>query len=430
MNYLNKLNYSLIKLNDLNTEEDNLVYNLLYLSYICFFGTLFLTNDFFLPYQIFLFVVIPLSIIPIYIVTYRNVAGARRVKFELSFINPLKTLSVFRSHIFICTCIFATVISFSSWLYPAPSVGWFLDFLRYLISILFFLAISSRITGCSSRSMEILCAILCLIISINAALNIYAYFLSLPKLESFSVIRLAPSFGRAPDHFPTTSALTYALFFGISCCLAIQSKPIITRIITSICGLMLLSALVLTQSRGPLVASLISLIVIAFSSTPRLRETLIVLVGVIVSGFLLLPNIGMSALQRGENARFEVWSKFLSLALLRPILGYGEKIEFHVEIRNTEIIGHAHNLYLSAFIRGGIFACAFLIASIALSIKYSIKYANYCSNKIPLCAIITIAISGLVDFDLIVFLTDWQWPSLWFPMGLIMASEQKIKEHL
>ena len=408
--YFNKLNYSLIKLKDLNTEEDNLVYNLLYLSYICFFGTLFLTNNFFLPYQIFLFVVIPLSIIPIYIITYRNVAGARRVKFELSFINPFKTLSVFRSHIFICLSIYATVISFSSWLYPSPSVGWFLDFLKYLISILFFLAVTARIAGKSSRSMEILCAILCLIVTINAALNIYAYFLSLPKLENFSVIRLSPSFGRAPDHFPTTSALTYALFFGISCCLAIQSKAIITRIITSICGLMLLSALILTQSRGPLVASLISLITIAFFSSPRLRAMLIALIGGIISGFLLLPNIGISALQRGENARFEVWQKFLSLALLRPILGYGEKIEFHVEIRNAEIIGHAHNLYLSAFVRGGIVACLSLITVIALSIKYSINYSKFYANQIPLCASIIIAISGLVDFDLIIFLADWQWP--------------------
>jgi O-antigen ligase len=155
---------------------------------------------------------------------------------------------------------------------------------------------------------------------------------------------------------------------------------------------------------------------------------LIILIGGVVSGFLLLPNIGLSALQRGENARLEVWSKFLSLALLRPIFGYGEKIEFHVEIRNAEIIGHAHNLYLSAFTRGGIFACAFLIAAITLSIKYSLKYAKVYVNKIPLCAVTTIAISGIVDFDLIVFLTDWQWPSFWFPMGLIMAAEQKIKE--
>lgn len=424
---LNNFNYLFIQSINQNVEEDNLVYNLLYFSYIFFFGTLFLTNDFFLPYQIFLFFAIPLSIMPIYISLYRNVAGTRQFKFELSLINPLKTLSVFRSHIFICACIFATVISFSSWLYPAPSAGWFLDFFKYLISILFFLAITSRIAGRSSRSMEIICAILCLIAAVNAALNVYAYFSSLPNLESFSVIRFSPSFGRAADHFPTTSALTYALFFGISCCLAIQRNSIISRIIASICGLIFLSALILTQSRGPLVASLISLIIIAFFSTPRLRETLVILIGLIASGFLLLPNVGISALQRGENARFEVWGKFLSLAILRPILGYGERIEFQVAIRNAEIIGHAHNIFISALVRGGIAACLSLIATIALALKYTTYYAKINFNFIPLCGIIIISISGMVDFDLIVFLSDWQWPSMWLVIGLAVSTEVSVR---
>lgn len=154
---------------------------------------------------------------------------------------------------------------------------------------------------------------------------------------------------------------------------------------------------------------------------------MVILIGLIASGFLLLPNVGISALQRGENARFEVWGKFLSLAILRPILGYGERIEFQVAIRNAEIIGHAHNIFISALVRGGIAACLSLIATIALALKYTTYYAKINFNFIPLCGIIIISISGMVDFDLIVFLSDWQWPSMWLVIGLAVSTEVSVR---
>ena len=425
MTYFNKLNYSLIKLNDLNTEEDNLVYNLLYLSYICFFGALFLTNDFFRPYQIFLFVVIPLSIIPIYIDFYRNVAGARRIKFDLSLINPLKTFAVFRSSIFVFACVYGAAISISSIMYPSPSIGWFLDISKYLASILFFLAISSRLTNQSKRDMEILCALICLIVTINAAFNIYLYFIHMPNIYDFTEIRFTPSLGRAPDRYPTTCALTYALFFGIASCLIIQNRTLVGRAIFLGSATVLLFATILTQSRGPLVASFLALTVISFFLSPKMRDIVILIIGLIVSGFLLIPKIGLHSLQRGENARFDVWKKFFALATSRPIFGYGERIEFHVEIINSEIIGHAHNIYLSALIRGGIIAFGALISTLILSLKYAIIYLKSDLNFIPFSAILTLAVAGCVDFDLIVFLSDWQWPSIWFVIALGISSEIK-----
>jgi hypothetical protein len=156
-----------------------------------------------------------------------------------------------------------------------------------------------------------------------------------------------------------------------------------------------------------------------------MRDIVILIIGLIISGFLLIPKIGLYALQRGENARFDVWKKFFALATLRPIFGYGERIEFHVEIINSEIIGHAHNIYLSSLIRGGIIAFIALISTLGLSIKYSIDYFKSDLNYIPFSAILTLAVAGCVDFDLIVFLSDWQWPSIWLVIALGISSEIK-----
>lgn len=427
--YLTNLNNSVNKSDDLNSEGDNLIYKLLYLSYISFFSALLLTNKFFLAYEIFLIAVVPISMIPAYISTYRNVVGSRRFNLQLSFINPIKTLVVIRSHIFRCACLYAAAITFSSWLYPSPSVGWLLDLLKYFISILLFLAITARILGQSPKSMEIMCTILCVIVSINATINILTYFQALSKLGDFSIIRLTPSFGRVPDHYPTTSAFTYAIFFGISICLAIQSKQIITRIIISISSAILLAGIILTQSRGPLIAAILSLIIISFYLSSRLREILILTSGIIVSGFLLLPGIGVWAIQRGENGRLEVWHKFMSLALLRPFLGYGEKIEFHIALADGQIIGHAHNIYFNALLRGGVIACLALITITGFGLKYSIYFLKRTSSCIPMSSLLTLVIAGLVDFDLIIFLADWQWPSLWFIIGLLISSEVTINSN-
>ena len=72
--------------------------------------------------------------------------------------------------------------------------------------------------------------------------------------------------------------------------------------------------------------------------------------------FLMTPKIGPAELERLDNHRLEVWARFIRLVGERPAFGYGERLELCVEISDGEILGHAHNIFISAFMRGGVLA--------------------------------------------------------------------------
>lgn len=409
-------------------EEGNIVYKFLCINYVIFYMALFLTNEYFLAYKIFLFAIAPLSLIPLYVGFYPTENGSHKIFCKVSYVNPIRTFMVIKSNIFILASVYGLAITISSAIHPSFSYIWFIDIFKYLISILIFLSISYRISNSSPQSMEILCAVLCLIVSTNATINIFFYVLDLPSLDDWTKIRFFPRFGQSPDHYPTTSALTYAIFFSISSSILIQNKSYITRTITTIICIILLTVIILSQSRGPLIAILITLAIVSFFSSPKVRNSLLLINGLVLSIYCLLPTISTAAFQRGDNNRIDNWYKFLLLAIPRPIMGYGERIEFQVDLQNGQIVGHAHNIFISALIRGGTPACLSFIIIAILCLKYSLIFLKQTSNLIPFSAVLVLLVSGLVDFDLLIFLADWQWPSIWLVIALNITAEKRAKQ--
>ena len=408
---------------DYEIEEDNLIYKFVCAGYLAFFAAMFMTNEFFLPHKIFLYFIAPLLFLPVYLKIDKNVAGLRYVICRFSWVNPFRTLIVFNSVIFLCAAIFVIIVSVSSWLYPSPALSWFLSIFSYLLLILLFLACTNRVMGRDKSSMQFICSILTIIVTVNAIINLYFYAYSLPNALSILDIRFAATFGRAPDHYPTTCALTYAVFFTASACLATMQNNFILRSIFLGCSFILLIGIILTQSRGPLFASLISIFVGNYLYSINYRKIIARLTAFVAVAFLLIPKIGKSAIQRGDNFRLEVWNKFWILMQDRFLMGYGERIEFKIFLSNGESVGHAHNLIFSALVRGGFLAAISLFGVFALIMKYNFLYAKLYHNHLPLCLALTIGIAGLVDFDLIVFLADWQWVSFWFIFGISINAE-------
>jgi hypothetical protein len=75
-------------------------------------------------------------------------------------------------------------------------------------------------------------------------------------------------------------------------------------------------------------------------------------------------------------------------------------------------------------LRCGIFVAVSLLFGYRLSLIYRYRFDHLYNNPIPLGLIIFILISGLVDFDQIIFLADWQWLSFWMPFGLAFAAKR------
>jgi O-antigen ligase len=389
-----------------------------------------LTNDFFLAHHTFLFLTVPLALVPIEIDGGRKYGGLILPRIIPSWTNPIQTLSSAWSWVFLWTMIFGAVLVFSTAFSPSFSLAWLSALLGYLISIALFLLITARLSNQINDFYGSFITILSLIMSLNAAINIFDYFQALPDVSNYADVRLTPDFGVAPIHFPTVGAMTYATGLVAAGGLFAFESCWVRKLIAAGAALILFASISLTQSRGPLVGSLVALsVVFYFSVKNSLRQYLLAVPLFLMLSFLLQPKVGAFALARADNHRFEVWRKFLELALSRPVLGYGERLEIHLYISDGENLGHAHNIFLSSLARGGIFGAVSLLLSYVFSLIYGYKFARFYNNPTPLGLIIVVVIAGLVDFDQIIFLADWQWISFWWPIGLAIAAERRARVH-
>ena len=64
------------------------------------------------------------------------------------------------------------------------------------------------------------------------------------------------------------------------------------------------------------------------------------------------------------------------------------------------------------------------IVALAVEFPLSFEAAN---ETFPSQEAADQALTGLFDFELLVFLADWQWPSIWFPIALVISAEMSNK---
>lgn len=397
---------------------------LLYVAYIIFFVCLFLTNEFMLAYNLFVCIVAPLALMPIWFQSGGNHRDLGVSDIEISFINPVQTLSPSVSFIFSSISVFGLAIVVSSSITPSVSFAWFQIFLSYLLAISLFVLITARLSIHFDDFTGAFFTCFCSIVAINAAINIYIYIDGLNHIADFGDIRLSPSFGRAPDRYFTTAALSYAVAFSASVGLLLTSTNLLRKIIGLVSALILFAAICLTQSRGPLFASLTAIIVTGLIRWNDKKLWLYLVIPVVaISVFMFVPQFSRSLIARADNHRLEIWNKFVDFALERPILGYGERLQISLEISNGERLGHAHNIFISSIMRGGLIAFAGIIIAYLMSVANTIKLYLRKQKPIPLIVIITILVSSLFDFDQIIMLSDWQWSSFWLPLGLALGAE-------
>ena len=391
--------------------------------YCCFFVSLFYSNDYHTPANLFCWVVGPVILLP-NIFDFVFFLQSQWVG-KKSFYSVREAISrqIPKSSIINASIIFLLTLSVSSWLYPYPTSPWAWFFIEHALEIIVFLIAIVRLIAHFPLFITKFFEFMCLIVGVQCIINIVIYLSGIQDFESLARLRFGSTFGYVPDHYPTTGSLVYGLFFVAGVNLLFEDIPRWRKLslIAAICALCL--ALILSQSRGSLIAAFASLAIWGLSASIFIRNCMITFGVGVIAMFLLIPKIGAYALTRGDRFRFWVWEKFISLAAQRPILGYGQRLEFWVYLPNDEHVGHAHNLLLSSFIRGGILSLISLGYVLIKSLLVNYRYFKSGHSPIPYCWCLMIIISGLVDYDLLVFLPDWQWVAFWLPIGLSAGVE-------
>ncbi len=422
----NFLKFNKIKKSDLISLQcyDSLLLGLLSV----FFSSLFLgvCRDF--PLDFFKYTIIPLSLSPFKLQKCNTKAFPVYYPAKIDFLNTLNTLYPLQFPTAILFVFFSGSIILSSIMTPNISIPWAEAFLSYELLILGFVTISARIFSRIKHGIKLYIYILSFFCVINLIINLIAYFQSL--VSPFYKVYFAPTYAIVPDHWSTTAASVYAIILLSN----ISLNNLLHSFFFKFKNFFFIAAfnslfwftLVITQSRGVLIATLVA----CFNKYNTSRT------GYIFGSSLLLlllaimlhisPDIFYTAIKRMDSDRFVIWGYYIHLCLERPLFGYGERLSIVMHLHNKPAIGHAHSIFLGAALRGGLISLLSLVAIFLRSFSLIRRYPMEINTLLLSTMFPALLIMGLVDFELLIMPPDWQWITFWFPISLLIATEVKI----
>lgn len=292
------------------------------------------------------------------------------------------------------------------------------------MAIISFIYITIDLSLRRERTIEASILILGSVVAAAALINAISFLSTTPIEAVMGGARLTAVIGMPHYQNSTNISATYAVFAGAAVgVMASPSARRAARLVALALAAILLVAIALTQSRSAMVGLGCGAAAIAAVS-PRSRRLIVAgTVAIGLAAVLLAPEMVDSLIARGLSRRPEVWAHYLDLATRRPWTGHGGFTAVEVVLANGRTIGQAHNLAISALVRGGIGASLAFLALMASSLWWAFRYRRETGNAGPLGAIVTIAAAGMVDYELVITRPDWYWITFWFPIALAAGCE-------
>jgi O-antigen ligase len=185
------------------------------------------------------------------------------------------------------------------------------------------------------------------------------------------------------------------------------------------------SFVVLSQSRGPLLALAVTLILGTVLFKPKHFLW-------ILGGFIL-PAVAAYAtglvdfsllISRADSYRIDIWRQSWDIFLQHPLFGYGiGGTRPAIVITKSVLAEHSHNLFLSTMLDGGVIALGLLLAVLGLAIGWSVKYFRETKDVTLLALMVFAVLSNFTDGKTPIASPNQQWLYFWLPIGLVAAYE-------
>lgn len=276
------------------------------------------------------------------------------------------------------------------------------------------------------------------LVAASALYNIVTYLsgINLSNFEAardLPVLRLVNSLGMPGYTNSTNISATYALLCVASAAVIVDSRPSrLTRYGLIPVALILLSAVILTQSRSAYFGVIVGLVLVLWTASRALRRVALISFGAGVAlaaiVLMLTPQVRDTIASRGASHRPEIWKVFADKALQKPLLGYGGLSNIDIKLSDGTPIDQPHNLVLSAQVRGGIFAALAMVTLLAGSLYWSARFLKLRGEVIPLVMIATIATTGMFDYNLLITPVTWPWVTFWLPFGICAGAEIVVRQ--
>lgn len=205
-----------------------------------------------------------------------------------------------------------------------------------------------------------------------------------------------------------------------------------TRHKAALCGIPLLFAfIVLTQSRGPLIALAVGLVMTTpyhHLSKKNLLATAVVILLTFVAiafspqGEMLLARFG--ELYQQGFVRMSIWRHSLGLIEQAPFFGYGFDKQLNFLNYTGELIHTTHSLYLGALLKGGMVGFVLLAALLSYGVRLAYQHlrsgrrleaALYLFMLVFYCSQGMFVIANPAEF----------WYLFWFPVAMVLSQPER-----
>lgn len=180
-----------------------------------------------------------------------------------------------------------------------------------------------------------------------------------------------------------------------------------------------LGGIILTRSRGPLLAILVVTIgagLLIRNQRSKYLITLIVLIG--LACLAIEPNVLYSLSERGTSFRPEIWEKGWPRIMESWVFGHGIATSLEVTINEQMQFHHYHNIILSTWFYSGIIGILLLVILIGKTIIYGLRN----SSTWPwVSAFIAGSICLWTNGDRLMIHPYPLWLYFWLPLAMIIA---------
>lgn len=193
------------------------------------------------------------------------------------------------------------------------------------------------------------------------------------------------------------------------------------------CMAILAFFILLTQSRGPVLALAISwLLCKGFPRLTRKNISIALIIVIISAVFIETTELGALLRLRVEDAytqsflRFSIWRHTAELISQHWLLGNGFDYELAFINYSGEHISTTHSLYFGTLLKGGVIGGILLLILLGYILRTAFKYHN---QRVDCGAV-------LVVFSIVFYLTEGmfvignpapEWYLFWFPIGYALS---------
>ena len=215
----------------------------------------------------------------------------------------------------------------------------------------------------------------------------------------------------------------------------VAEAPVRQRTAALAAALVMAAFILMTESRGPLLAVSLGVLFLCAASAWRVRA--FAGLAALAGGWFSLPPAarqhGAAVLvERGSSHRFEIWEYTLGLIRDRPLLGHGLAANLHFVVGDArrDVLTFPHDLYLSLLFYSGLVGLLIFVG-LALVLTWRLLRAGRQHNPewAWLCALwINVLVVGLTDLGQITKGPGPIWFIVWLPVVLVMAKEDILFE--